>query len=135
MNKLRVKFLLSLLAMVFLAMPAIAADNSVTEDGPDPTKLVGRWQRTDGGYILQLSEPALQGQLQAEYFNPKPINVAQAEWKHQDGYLGAFVKLQAPNYPGSTYTLAYDSSKDLLVGIYYHAGLQQQFRVEFERIK
>lgn len=135
MKNLGVKILLALLlfANTAFAADSIPTDNTIVPAGPDPAKLVGRWLRSDGGYILQLSDPSPDGSLKAEYFNPRPINVARAEWKHQEGYLGAFVELRAPNYPGSTYTLAYDSSKDMLVGIYYHAGLQQQFRVEFER--
>lgn len=101
--------------------------------GPDPAKLVGRWLRADGGYLLQLTDPGPGGQLQAAYFNPRPINVARAAWKHEEGYLGAFVELRAPNYPGSTYTLAYDPASDRLVGIYFQAAMQQQFDVEFKR--
>jgi hypothetical protein len=127
-----------LLALLLLANAAFAAgplpaENATVPAGPDPTKLVGRWLRPDGGYILQLSAPSPDGGLQAEYFNPRPINVARAEWKHQEGYLGAFVELRAPNYPGSTYTLVYDPGRDLLVGIYFQAALQQQFEVFFER--
>ena len=95
---------------------------------------MGRWQRPDGGYILQLSDPGPDGRLKAAYFNPRPINVSQAAWKHQGGYLGVFVELRAPNYPGSTYTLVYDPSGDRLVGIYYQAAMQQQFEVVFERV-
>jgi len=100
---------------------------------PSPAKLVGRWLRPDGGYILQLSAPDANGLLKAEYFNPRPINVSRAEWKHQEGHLGVFVELRAPNYPGSTYTLAYDPAQDRLVGIYFQAAMQQQFDVVFER--
>jgi len=130
--------LMGLLTLLLLANAAFAADPILAEKatvppGPDPVKLVGKWLRTDGGYILQLSEPRPDGSLKAEYFNPRPINVSASAWKHEGGYLGAFVELRAPNYPGSTYTLAYDTNKDHLVGIYFHAGLQQQFQVEFER--
>ena len=77
---------------------------------------------------------ASDGSLEARYFNPRPIRVARAAWKHQSGYLGVFVELRAPNYPGSTYTLAYDPKRDRLVGIYFQAALQQEFQVEFERM-
>ena len=43
----------------------------------------GRWLRPDGGYVLQLSDPGPNGELKAAYFNPQPINVSRAEWKHQ----------------------------------------------------
>ncbi len=134
MNKLRVNVLLSLLAMTLVATAAIATGNAVTSEGPDPAKLVGRWLRADGGYVLQLTDPEPDGRLQAAYFNPRPINVSLAAWKHQEGYLGVFIELRAPNYPGSTYTLAYDQANDRLVGIYFQAAMQQKFEVEFERI-
>jgi hypothetical protein len=136
MKNLLVKTLLALLLLANAAFAAgpIPAENGTGPAGPDPVKLVGRWLRPDGGYILQLSDPIPDGLLQAEYFNPRPINVAQAAWKHQEGYLGVFVELRAPNYPGSTYTLVYDPDRDRLVGIYFQAALQQQFEVVFERI-
>jgi hypothetical protein len=67
------------------------------------------------------------------YFIPHPIHFSHAEWKHEGEYLGAFVELRAPNYPGLTYTLVCDATKDLLVGIYFQVAIQQQFQVEFER--
>ena len=124
-----VLFLLILMAHSFAA----ELQPTSSETGPDPAKLVGRWLRTDGGYILQLTDPAPNGHLQAAYFNPRPVNVSVAAWKHQGGYLGAFVELRAPNYPGSTYTLDYDPAEERLVGIYYQAAMQQQFDVEFKR--
>lgn len=134
MKKLRMEALVTLLfAMVVCATVGLASGNTSGADGPDPAKLIGRWLRSDGGYILQLSDPGLEGQLQAAYFNPRPINVSNAAWKHEEGYLGVFVELRAPNYAGSTYTLVYDAKTDHLVGIYFHAGRQQQFQVEFNR--
>jgi hypothetical protein len=66
-------------------------NKAVVPAGQDPAKLVGRWLRPDGGYILQLSEPRAKGELKAAYFNPRPINVSRAEWKHREGHLGVFV--------------------------------------------
>jgi hypothetical protein len=45
------------------------------------------------------------------------------------------VELQAPNYPGSTYTLTYDRGRDQLGGTYFQAALQQRFDVVFVRMK
>ena len=101
--------------------------------GPDPSKLVGRWIRPDGGYVLESSECTPDGVLKAGYFNPRPINVARAEWKRQDGQLGVFVELRDVNYPGSTYTLVYDPATDRLAGIYFQAVQQQHFEVIFQR--
>ena len=103
--------------------------------GPDPAKLVGRWLRPDGGYILQLSEPGPEGVLKAAYFNPRPINVSRAEWKHQEEQLRIFVELRDRNYPGSTYTLVYVPDRDGLTGYYYQAVLGQTFDVVFVRQK
>jgi hypothetical protein len=106
--------------MVFamFALQAAAEGSKSSTEPAAPTTLVGRWQRPDGGYILQFSDPVFDGRLKADYFNPRPVHVARAAWKHQDGYLGVFVELRAPNYPGSTYTLVYDAQRDFLVGIY-----------------
>jgi hypothetical protein len=138
-NKMKSLLVKTVLALLLFTSTVIAADLSPAENqpkpaGPDPAKLVGRWMRPDGGYILQLSDPSPDGPLKAEYFNPRPINVAQSEWKYQEGYLVVFIELRAPNYPGSTYTLVYEPARDLLVGIYYQAALQQQFEVGFARV-
>lgn len=37
------------------------------------------------------------------------------------------------NYPGSTYKLIYDPSRDVLAGLYFQAMQQQTFDVEFVR--
>lgn len=101
----------------------------------DPTTLTGRWLRPDGGYVLELNDIGPDGHVKAAYFNPRPINVSRAEWRRQDGRLGLFVELRDVNYPGSTYTLAYNPAQDRLVGIYYQAALRQEFDVEFVRVK
>lgn len=110
-------------------------EKNAAAPGPDPSKLIGWWLRPDGGYVLELSDPAPDGLLKAAYFNPRPINVSRAEWKLQDGYLSAFVELRDVHYPGSTYTLAHHPATDRLVGIYFQAALRQQFHVVFKRIK
>ena len=42
-------------------------------------RLQGRWQRPDGGYILEIREIDGSGKMVAAYFNPRPINVSRAE--------------------------------------------------------
>jgi hypothetical protein len=101
----------------------------------DPARLMGRWLRLDGGYILELSGVGPKGLVKAAYFNPGPINVSRAEWQRHEGRLGLFVELRDVNYPGSTYTLVYQGKNDRLVGIYYQALLRQQFDVEFVRMR
>ena len=99
----------------------------------DPQRLVGRWVRPDGGYVLELRGATKDGNLKAGYFNPRPINVAKAEWRRKDGTLTVFVELRDVNYPGSTYTLQYDPASDLLKGDYFQAVEKQTFAVEFMR--
>ncbi len=101
----------------------------------DPSILAGRWQRPDGGYVLEISDIGPDGRVKAAYFNPRPIHVARAEWKDREGLLQLFVELRDLNYPGSTYTLTYDAEADRLAGVYYQAALRQTFDVVFERRK
>jgi hypothetical protein len=102
---------------------------------PDPSKLVGSWLRTDGGYLLELGDATLDGLLKAAYFNPRSIHVSRAKWRRQDGDLGVFVELQDAGYPGSTYTLTYQPEKDQLTGTYFQAAIGQKFNVAFKRKK
>ncbi len=110
-------------------------DRNPVATGSDPSILIGRWLRPDGGYVLELREPTPEGLLKAGYSNPQSIHVSHAEWRRAAGELGVFVELRDVNYPGSTYTLAYEPVTDRLVGSYYQALLQQQFTVEFERLR
>jgi hypothetical protein len=125
---------LILLAVIILAVN-LTFETIAPASEEQVLKLVGRWVRTDGGYVLELKDPAPNGLLKAAYFNPRPINVSKAEWQSKDGYSSVFVELRDKNYPGSTYTLAYNPSTDSLVGIYFQAALKQQFEVEFKRTK
>ncbi|MEP7328369.1 MAG: hypothetical protein ABI777_04095 [Betaproteobacteria bacterium] len=97
--------------------------------------LSGRWQRPDGGYILEIRGGDASGRISATYRNPNPINVAKAEATRDSTALKVFVELRAPDYPGSTYPLTYDAKQDRLVGIYYQAVQKQTFPVYFERMK
>jgi hypothetical protein len=97
--------------------------------------IVGRWQRPDGGYILQITNADENGKLDAGYFNPNPIHVSRAQALRDGSAVKLFVELRDANYPGSTYALAHDPTDDLLKGIYYQAALGQQFEVIFQRLK
>ena len=109
---------------------AAAKAESVSEQ-----RLVGRWLRPDGGYILEIRRGHANGHLDAAYFNPRPIHVARAEWRRESGRLRVFIELRDVNYPGSTYTLNFSSEQDRLVGAYFQAAQQQTFDVEFVRQK
>ena len=97
--------------------------------------LNGRWLRVDGGYVLEIRAVDSRGKIDAVYLNPRPINVAKADATRDGSTVKVFVELRAPNYPGSTYTLTYDPTRDQLEGIYFQAALQQRFEVVFVRMK
>jgi hypothetical protein len=123
-------------APVATAAPAPAASAAPAPVPPAPSafeKLVGQWQREDGGYILDVRSISPEGKVEAAYFNPRPITVARAEALHENDALTLFVELRAPNYPGSTYRLVYDQAHDALVGTYFQALQGQTFDVSFVR--
>ena len=98
-------------------------------------KLKGKWQRPDGGYVVDIRGVEPSGKMDAAYFNPGPIHVAKAEASQEGSTTKVLIELRDVNYPGSTYTLAYEAASDRLSGIYYQAALQQQFEVFFVRMK
>lgn len=95
--------------------------------------LLDDWVRPDGGYVLSVTAIAEDGTATVGYFNPRPINVGSAEARLKDGVPGLFVELRDRNYPGSTYTLAYDAEGDQLVGIYFQAVQRASYDVVFLR--
>jgi hypothetical protein len=98
--------------------------------------LSGKWLRPDGGYVLEIrSVDDASGKLEAAYLNPRPINVSKAQATRDGGSVKVFVELRDVNYPGSTYTLAYDPASDQLKGDYFQAALKQTFDVYFTRVK
>jgi hypothetical protein len=99
----------------------------------DYAVLVGEWVRPDGGYVLAVSGIAPDGTASVSYFNPRPIRVARAEVKREGALVGLFVELRDVNYPGSTYTLGYDTATDQLRGIYFQAAQGAQYEVAFSR--
>jgi len=110
-----------------------AALTAPDQTGPD--RLVGRWLRPDGGYVVEIRGAQADGRLDATYLNPRPINVSHAEWRREGGRLRVFIELRDTNYPGSTYDLAYLPEQDRLVGAYFQAAHRQTFDVEFVRQK
>jgi hypothetical protein len=120
---------MALSALLLAAVPAMvfAAD--------DFKPLIGRWQRTDGGYIIEIRSIAPDGKITAGYFNPSPINVELAQASMQKDHIKVEVTLRDQGYPGSAYTLVYAPDKDALFGYYYHAVSGQNFEVVFFRVK
>lgn len=101
--------------------------------GPDANRLIGRWSRPDGGYIIEIRNIDSKGLADAVYFNPRPIHVSKAVAARRDNALEFFMELRDEGYPGSTYTLVYDVQRDLLAGIYYQAAMNQSYDVMFLR--
>ena len=102
---------------------------------PGVQQLKGTWLRPDGGYMLDVRDVDTSGKMEAVYRNPRPIHVARAEATRHGAALHVLVELQAPGYPGSTYTLHYEPQRDQLEGSYFQAALQQRFAVVFVRMK
>jgi len=101
---------------------------------PEPVrKLLGRWVRADGGYVLELRNPDLSGVVEAAYFNPKSIHVSRAIWMQGPNGFQVVVELNDVGYPGATYILSHDGAADRLVGKYNQPAMQQSFDIEFTR--
>jgi hypothetical protein len=96
-------------------------------------RLVGRWLRADGGYVLEIRSVSPEGRVEAAYLNPRPIHVARAEAARGGDIVTLLVELRDANYPGSTYRLWYDAGSDTLEGTYYQAVQQETYDVAFER--
>ena len=97
--------------------------------------LAGNWIRTDGGYRIEITELLDDGKMEVGYFNPKPINVAEARWTIQDEMMKINLELRDENYPGSRYNLTHIPGRDILVGDYYQAMEGSTYKVEFKRTK
>ena len=115
-------------ADIFLAANPITSERTLE-------KLKGRWQRQDGGYVLEIKSIAANGSVDAGYFNPKSIHIGKAEASRDGDGTKVFIELRDVNYPGSTYSLTYDAASDQLKGIYYQAVERQRFPVAFARLK
>lgn len=122
-----------------MATPPPAAETNVVAppvaSSVQLTNLVGRWERPDGGYILEIKSVDDGGKVDAAYFNPGPINVARAAAMRDKGTNKVFVVLSDQGYPGCTYSLAHDPQKDELYGQYFQAAMQETFEVVFTRVK
>jgi hypothetical protein len=108
-------------------------ETAASAEKPDFKVIVGEWVRPDGGYIVRVKSVRPDGSVDAGYYNPGKINIAEARVSTWKGLIKLFIKLQDKGYPGSTYTLYYYVEKDALAGFYYQAVMQQTFEVVFLR--
>jgi len=133
------------LAAVLLGV--LVTGGSVFAQGPTPasaagsppaaefSRIVGRWVRPDGGYVIDIKAVVAGGKLVASYANPSPLPFYTAEASREGSALKLSFELRAGGYNGSTYTLAYDAASDQLRGVYYQAVARQKFDVVFVRSK
>lgn len=120
------------------------AEEQIPELRPDPDPIapvditedtiIGRWIRPDGNYVLEITSITEDKNLEAAYFNPRPINIALAEIKAQDG-IRIYVEFDDTNYEGSYYDLRYDPVNDALAGNYYQATYGQTYQIAFIRME
>ena len=128
----KIIFLITFLATVF---HFLSLETAISADSPDLNVFIGEWTRTDGGYVIQVRDIRSDRSVDAKYFNPKEINIAEANVSEWKGMGKLFIKLQDEGYPDSTYTLYYYAEKDALAGFYYQAVMKQTFEVVFTRKK
>ena len=93
--------------------------------------IIGEWVRPDGGYTFRIRDVNPDCSVDAGYFNPGKINIAEANVSFWKGFVKLFIKLQDKGYPGSTYTRYYYPEKDALAGFYYQAAIGQTYEVVF----
>jgi hypothetical protein len=116
-----------------------ASDSPAKSNAPHVTpdnlrRLIGRWVRPDGGYVIDIRNVHADGKLQAAYFNPRPIHVSRAQVTQKEGEK-ILVELRDAGYPGATYSLRYNAKHDVLVGLYHQPAVGQTFDVVFVRMK
>ena len=124
-----------LITILLCAVSFLTAETAVSVEQPDMKIIIGEWVRPDGGYIIRVRDVNLDGSIDAGYFNPSKINIAEANVSLWKGLVKLFIKLQDKGYPGSTYTLYYYAEKDALAGFYYQAAMGKTFKVGFLRKK
>ena len=73
-------------AFAVLRLPSTRAPSAPTPaalaskaDKISAERLVGRWLRPDGGYVVEIRSAQVDGRLDDAYLNPRPINVSRAD--------------------------------------------------------
>src|SRR5262249_13462829 len=69
---------------------------------PEFQRLIGKWERPDGGYVLEIRSVSADGRLDATYSNPSPIHVSRTLAYREGDATKVFVELTDVNYPGCT---------------------------------
>ncbi len=123
------KVMFQLVAGLFLAV--LFSGSGFAED--KFAVMAGEWQRTDGNYLIKVSDVQANGQATVQYFNPRPIHVAKAAISPHKGFIQLSIKFQDKGYEGSTYLLYYYAKEDSLAGYYYQAKMNRTYKVVFIR--
>ena len=131
MNRLHVKYRWFLIVTGILVI--VGATVFVAYPQRDYGNLIGQWVRPDGGYVLDIRSISPDGKIEMVYQNPQPINVSKAQANTKAGKIKLFIELRDKGYPGSYYTLTFDSETNKLVGVYHHLVLNQNFDIYFVR--
>jgi len=118
---------------LFILQPVCADEVKSSTVKIDYGILAGKWQRTDGNYLIKVSDVQAEGQAMVEYFNPRSIHVAKAAISTEKELIKLFIKFQDKGYEGSSYRLYYFAKKDALLGYYYQAPMDKTFEVVFLR--
>jgi hypothetical protein len=136
-QQLRIRLLkkLTVLIGLFMVIAVVAGILLNSHNQADYKKLVGKWMRPDGGYVIDIKSVSSNGKIDAAYFNPNPIKISKAVAVNEKRNLKIFVELQDKGYPGCTYKLNYEPLTDKLKGIYYQAAIKENFDIYFVRIK
>jgi hypothetical protein len=134
----RIAVLAFIVAAIALTPGGVAAESAPQTKETHSTEvraLVGRWVRTDAYYVIEIRPAKDGGALEVGYYNPNPINVGRAEFTDSVAGPVVTVELRDVNYPGSTYILTYDRTRDALIGTYFQAVQGTTFDVAFIRQK
>jgi len=132
-------FPLVMLCLFLMVDPALAQQPSATSPAaPLPVesvfdKLLGRWVRLQGRYVITIRAVDADGKLDASYANPRPLPFHVAVASRDGNALKLLFELRAGGYNGSTYTLSYDAANDRLTGVYDQVVVKQKFEVVFVR--
>ena len=114
---------------LFIPGPICAVDVEPLVAKTDYGIIAGKWQRTDGNYLIKISDVQAEGQATVEYFNPRSIHVAAAAISTEKNLIKLFIKFQDKGYEGSSYRLYYFAKKDTLLGYYYQAPMDKTYEV------
>jgi len=134
---------LVMLCLFLIVNPALAQQPSQQQQPPatmsagQPAfeRLVGRWVRLQGGYVITIRAVDADGKLDAGYENPRPLPFHVAVASRDGSALKLLFELRAGGYNGSTYTLSYDAANDRLTGVFDQVVAKQKFDVVFARDK